>query len=74
MSTGNEKCLEENLRESMELSRALAMLMIGLTHGYPNSIGQEDLLAISQLAIEIRDRAADANRQWHEEWLKEAQR
>jgi hypothetical protein len=63
----DHKCLEENLREAMELSRALAMLMIGLTHGYPNSINQEGLFAISQLAIEIRDRAADANRQWHEE-------
>ncbi|MGJ0504111.1 MAG: hypothetical protein ACR65X_10305 [Methylocystis sp.] len=61
------KDIEENLREAMELSRALAMLMTGLTHGYPNSIGQEDLLAISQLADEIQQRIRAANRQWHEE-------
>jgi hypothetical protein len=62
-----QKDIEENLREAMELSRALAMLMTGLTHGYPNSIGQEDLLAISQLADEIQQRIRAANRQWHEE-------
>jgi hypothetical protein len=62
-----QKDLEDNLMEAVTLSRALAMLMTGLTHGYPNSIGQEDLLAISQLAIEIQQRIRDANRQWHEE-------
>ena len=63
----NGKILEENLREAMELSRALWILMVGLTEGYPNQVEKRDLLAICQLATEVRDRADEANRQWHEE-------
>ena len=61
------KCLEENLREAEYLSRTLWMLMVGLTGGYPHQVEERDLSAIHQLAEEVRERAEDANRQWHEE-------
>ena len=62
----NGKILEENLREAMDLSRALWMLMAGLIECYPHSIGKDEFKAIYQLAVEIRDRTREANRQWHE--------
>ncbi|MFO1126347.1 MAG: hypothetical protein U1E25_14455 [Methylocystis sp.] len=63
----DEKSLEENLREAMELSRALWMLMTGLTNRYPYQIGEKDLEAVCLLAEEVRGRTEAANRQWHEE-------
>lgn len=51
----------------MELSRALSILMIGLTNNYPNQIEDRDLLEICQLALEVSDRTEAAIRQWHEE-------
>lgn len=62
-----DRSLEENLREAMELSRALWMLMTGLTNNYPYPIGKEDMEAVCLLAQEVRDRTETANRQWHEE-------
>jgi hypothetical protein len=59
--------IEENLREAMELSRALWMLMTGLTNSYPYQVGEEDLVAVCKLAEEVRERTRDANQQWHEE-------
>ncbi len=59
--------LEENLREAMELSRALWMLMTGLTNHYPYPIGKEDMEAVCLLAQEVRDRTETANRQYQEE-------
>ncbi len=67
MSKADDRILEENLREAMELSRALWMMMVGLTGNYPHALGKTDLQAIEQLAREVRDRTEDANRQWHEE-------
>ncbi len=63
----NDKGLEDNLREAMDLSRALWMLMVGLIDCYPHSIGKNELKAIYALADEIQDRTREANRQWHEE-------
>lgn len=51
----------------MELSRALWMVMVGLTGNYPHALEKVDLQAIEQLAREVRDRTDAANRQWHEE-------
>ncbi|MBG0800463.1 hypothetical protein IYW40_02980 [Methylocystis sp. H4A] len=59
--------LEENLREAMELSHALWMVMVGLTGNYPYALEKVDLQAIEQLAQEVRDRTNAASRQWHEE-------
>jgi hypothetical protein len=61
------RSLEENLREAKELSRALWMLMTGLTNNYPYSLKKEDMEAVCQLAEEVRDRTETANDQWHEE-------
>ncbi|MFO1126479.1 MAG: hypothetical protein U1E25_15135 [Methylocystis sp.] len=63
----NGRILEENLREAMDLSRALWMLMVGLRESYPHQIEERDLAAIYQLASEISDRTREANRQWHED-------
>jgi hypothetical protein len=64
----NGKILEENLREAMDLSRALWMLMVGLTgKNYPHQVQERDLSAIYQLAEEVRERTEAANHQWHEE-------
>jgi hypothetical protein len=63
----NSKILEENLREAEYLSRALWMLMVGLTGKYPHQVGERDLSAIYQLAEEVRERTEAANHQWHEE-------
>ncbi len=62
-----DRDLEENLREAMELSRALWMLMTGLTNNYPYQLGEGDMEAVCLLAQEVRDRIETANRQWHEE-------
>jgi hypothetical protein len=61
------RSLEENIREAMELSRALWMLMTGLTNHYPYPIKKEDMEAVCLLAQEVRDRTETANDQWHEE-------
>jgi len=61
------RSLEENLREAMELSRALWMLMTGLINNYPYALGKEDMEAVCKLAQEVRDRTETANHQWHEE-------
>lgn len=62
-----DRSLEENIREAKELSRALWMLMTGLTSNYPYHLGKEDMEAVCLLAQEVRDRTETANRQYQEE-------
>ncbi|HEY8125388.1 MAG TPA: hypothetical protein VIF88_08220 [Methylocystis sp.] len=51
----------------MELSRALWMLMTGLTSNYPYPLGKQDIEAVCLLAQEVRDRTETANHQYQEE-------
>ena len=64
----NGKDMEDNLMEAATLSRALWMLLAGIIeNAYPHSVEKEELKAIYQLALEVRDRAEAAYSQFETE-------
>ena len=67
-AASEDKCLEENIRDAATLSRALWVLMAGIVeNAYPHVVDNDGLLAIYQLATEVRDRTDAANRQYEAE-------